>query len=67
MSFLSKPSIGILNLTRVRQKFFHLTKTEADPMVEPHGVAGDFRGKPVTLVAVSLIFHAAQSARPELN
>jgi hypothetical protein len=36
-------------------------------MVEPHGVADNFRGKPVTLVAGCWLFHAAQSAKPELN
>jgi hypothetical protein len=36
-------------------------------MVEPHGVADNFRGKTVTLVAGGFGFHAAQSAKPELN
>ena len=36
-------------------------------MVEPHGVTDNFRGKTVTLVAGRLLFHAAQSAKPELN
>jgi hypothetical protein len=36
-------------------------------MVEPHGVANNFRGKAVTLVAECWLFHAAQSAKPKLN
>ena len=49
------------------QKFFPLTKTEAEPMVQPDGVADNFRGKAMTLVAGCWLFHAAQSAKPELN
>jgi len=36
-------------------------------MVEPHGVTDNFRGKPMTLVDGCWLFHAAQSAKPELN
>jgi hypothetical protein len=49
------------------QEFFDFTKAEAESMVEPDGVTDNFRGKPVTLVAGSWLFHAAQSAKPELN
>ncbi len=33
------------------KKFFHLTKTETEPMVQPDGVTDNFRGKTVTLIA----------------
>ena len=49
------------------EEFFDFTKAEAEPMVEPHGMTDNFRGKPVTLVAGRLLFHAAQSVKPELN
>ena len=49
------------------QYFFDLTKAETESMVEPHGVANNFRGEPVTLVAGGWLVHAAQSAKPELN
>jgi len=49
------------------EKFFHLTKTEAETMVQPDGVADNFSGKTVTLIAEPLSVHAAQSAKGELN
>jgi hypothetical protein len=49
------------------EKFFHLTKTEAEPMVQPDGVTDNFRGKPVTLLAGCWLFHAVQSAKPLKN
>jgi hypothetical protein len=49
------------------EEFFDFTKAEAEPMVEPHCVADNFIGKPVALVAGCCLFHAAQSAKPELN
>jgi hypothetical protein len=49
------------------EEFFDFTKAEAEPIVEPHGVADNFRGKAMTLVAGCWLFHAAQSAKPELN
>ncbi len=49
------------------QEFFHLTKTEAEPMVEPNGVTDNFGGEPVTVVAGCWLFHAAQSAKSELS
>ena len=36
-------------------------------MVEPDGMADNFRGKTVTLIAEPLSVHAAQSAKWELN
>jgi hypothetical protein len=36
-------------------------------MVQPDGVADNFRGKTVTLIAEPLSVHAAQSAKWELN
>jgi len=36
-------------------------------MVQPHGVANNFRGETVSLVARCWHFHAAQSAKPDLN
>jgi hypothetical protein len=36
-------------------------------MVGLQGVSDNFRGKTVTLVAGCLLFHAAQSAKPQLN
>ncbi len=49
------------------QEFFDFTKAEAESMVEPHGVADNFRGKTMTLIAGCWLFHAAQSAKCELN
>ncbi len=49
------------------QQFFDFTETEAEPMVQPDGMANNFRGKTVTLVAGCLKFHAAQSAKSQLN
>jgi hypothetical protein len=49
------------------KQFFDLSEAEAEPMVEPHGVADDFRGKTVTVVAGCWLCHTAQSAKPELN
>jgi len=37
------------------------------PMVEPNRMTDNFRGKAMTLVAGRWLFHAAQSAKPELN
>jgi len=36
-------------------------------MTEPDGVTDNFRGKAMTLVAGGWLFHAAQSAKPQLN
>jgi hypothetical protein len=33
------------------EEFFDFTEAQTEPMVEPHGVTDNFRGKPVTLVA----------------
>jgi len=41
------------------QSFFDLTKAETESMGEPHGVANNFRGKPVTWVAGCFGSHAA--------
>ncbi len=49
------------------EEFFDFTKAEAEPMVEPDGVTDNFRGKAMTLVVGYWLFHAAQSAKPELN
>ena len=39
------------------EKFFHPTKTEAEPMVQPDGMADKFRGITVILVAGWLNLH----------
>jgi hypothetical protein len=49
------------------EEFFHFTEAQTKTMVQPDGVANNFRGKPVTVVAGCWLFHAAQSAKPELN
>jgi hypothetical protein len=41
------------------EKFFHLTKTEGEPMVKSHGVTDNFRGKTVTLIAGCFGIHHA--------
>jgi hypothetical protein len=41
------------------EEFFDFTKAEAEPMVEPHGMTDNVRGKPVTLVAGCSNVHAA--------
>jgi len=43
------------------KKFFHLTKIESEPMVQPGGVSDNFRGKTVTLIAELMSVHTAQS------
>ena len=49
------------------QQFFDFTETEAETMVPPDGVANNFRGKAMTLVAGIFGFHAAQSAKRQVN
>jgi hypothetical protein len=49
------------------EEFFDFTKAEAEPMVEPNGMTDNFRGETMTLIAGCWLFHAAQSAKPELN
>ena len=49
------------------EEFFHFAETEAEPMVQPDGMADNFGRKTVTLVAGCLNFHAAQSAKSQLN
>jgi len=49
------------------EEFFHFTEAQTESMVQPGGVTDNFRGKTVTLVAGCWLFHAAQSAKPELN
>ncbi len=49
------------------EEFFHFPETEAESMVEPDGVANNFRGKLVPLIAGCWLFHVAQSAKPKLN
>ena len=49
------------------QQLFDVAEAEAKPMVEPHGVTNNFRGKAVTLVAGLGSFHAAQFATGGLN
>ncbi len=41
------------------EEFFDFTKAEAEPMVEPDGVADNFRRKAMTLVAGCVGFHHA--------
>jgi hypothetical protein len=38
-----------------------------ESMGEPHGVADNFGGKVLALIAGCSLVHAAQSAKPELN
>jgi hypothetical protein len=45
--------------TTFGEEFFDFTKTQAESMVEPHGVTDNFRGKPVTLVTGCFMSHAA--------
>jgi len=53
--------------TTFGQQLFDLTEAQREAVVQPDGMADDLRGKTVTLVAGNLVFHAAQSAKPELN
>jgi hypothetical protein len=41
------------------EKIFHLTKAEAEPMIQPDDVVDNFRGGMVTLIAGCLNFHHA--------
>ncbi len=63
---LSDGFMGDRNAT-FRQQFFDFKKTETKTMIQPDGVTDDFRGKTMTLVAGCLNFHAAQSAKSQLN
>jgi hypothetical protein len=38
------------------EEFFHLSKAQEEPMVEPNGVTNDCRGKTVTLVAEDWLY-----------
>jgi hypothetical protein len=49
------------------EEFFHFTEAQTKTMVQPDGVTDNFRGKTVTVVTGCWLFHAAQSAKPELN
>jgi hypothetical protein len=62
-------SIGHIWLTLAipGEEFFHFTKAETESIVEPHGMTDNFRGKAMTLIAGCWYFHAAQSAKHELN
>ena len=53
--------------TTFRESFFNFAEAQTESMVEPHGVADNFRGETMTLIAGCWLFHAAQSAKPELN
>ncbi len=53
--------------TTFGQQLFDLTEAQREAVVQPDGMADYLRGKTVTLVAGNLVFHAAQSAKPELN
>jgi hypothetical protein len=35
-----------------KQELFDIAKAQAEPKVQPHGVANDFRGKTMVLIAV---------------
>ncbi len=50
----------------VGEEFFDLTEAEAEPMVQPDGVANNFRRKAMAVVAGLFGFHAAQSAKCNL-
>jgi len=49
------------------QEFFHFTEAEAESIVEPDGVTDNFGGKTKTAVPGCFGFHAAHSAKCELN
>ncbi len=49
------------------KQLFDFAEAEAEAMVQPHGVADNFRGKTVTLVTGCCGFHGAQSAKSELT
>jgi len=57
----------VVRATIPGEEFFHFTKAETESIVEPHGMTDYFRWKTVTVVAGWWLFHAAQSAKRELN
>ncbi len=80
LSFLQFPRIGWPKLSApltnsfigdgdatFGQQFFDFTETEAETMVQPDGVANNFRRKAMALVAGLFGFHAAQSAKGGLS
>ena len=46
------------------EKFFHLSETEAEPMVQPDGVPDNFRGKTKTAVAERFGIHHVSLPKP---
>ena len=53
--------------TSFRQQLFALLEAETESMVEPKRVTDNIEEKAMPLVAVYVLFHAAQSAKPKLN
>ena len=49
------------------EQFFYFTEAEAEAVVQPDGVANNFRRKTMAVVAGLFGFHAAQSAKCNLN
>jgi hypothetical protein len=49
------------------QQFFHFSQAETESMIPPDGMADNFGGKSMTVVAGLYVFPAAQSAKRELN
>lgn len=49
------------------QELFHITETETESMIQPHGVASNFSEKTVALVAGSFGFPATELATPKLT
>jgi hypothetical protein len=49
------------------EQFFDLTEAEAETMVQPDGMTDNFGEKTIALVGGIFGFHAAQSAKCELN
>ena len=41
----------------LRQKILDVSEAQAEPVIEPHGVANDLRRKPMPVVATRLVDH----------
>src|SRR5215831_153423 len=44
------------------QQIFDVTETQAETMIKPHGMADDFRRKPIAVIARTTGFHAVSLA-----
>ncbi len=54
-------------LNKIEDRSIALTEAKTESMLEPDSMADDSGRKAMALIAGCWLFHAAQSAKPELN